>query len=118
MLKPDDFDPINAPPPDLWPAYLWIVLGAMIYAAAPELYDPFAAAAYFLFGGALALAVLGTVTARFEKLMGPILRDLIPAADNNTTPLLTTALRWLVLGMEGLAVMHLARITVVGLAAL
>lgn len=117
MLKPEDFDPAGAPPPDLWPAHLWIVLGALIYAAAPELYDPFAAAAYFLFGGALALLLLGTVTARFDKLMGPILRDLIPTNDDST-PLLATALRWLVLGMKGLAVMHLARITVVGLAAL
>lgn len=114
-LHNDDFDPANAPPPDLWPAYLWVALGGVIYVGAPQLYDPFSAAIYFIFGGCVALAVLGTVAARFDKMMTPVLRDMLPA-DGIGGALLAKALRWLVLGMEGLAVMHLSRITVIALA--
>jgi hypothetical protein len=107
--------PAAPPPPDLWPAWLWIALGALIYLGAPQFYSFAAGAAYFILGGCVALAVLGTLTARFNLMMGPILKDLFPA-EGLGGALPARALRWLVLGMEGLAVMHLSRLTVLWLA--
>lgn len=119
---PDRFDSKNNqedpfPPPDVWPANLWIALGALIYAGAPQYYDSTAAAAYFFLGGGFALIVLGTTTARFNKIMAPILLDLFPG-DGPGGRLLPKAVHWLTLGMEGLAVMHLSRLSIVGLARL
>ena len=107
--------PTDAPAPDIWPAHLWIALGALIYAGAPDLYDPFAAAVYFLAGGAVSLAVIGAATARFNRLIEPILRDMLPT-EGDGDGLLTAALRWLAVGMEGLAIMHIARIAIIALA--
>lgn len=103
------------PPPDLWPAWLWIVLGALIYSGAPHYYSTVAGAAYFIVGGCVALAGLGALTARFNRMAGPILKDLFPA-EGLAGELPARALRWLVLGMEGLAVMHLSRLAVTALA--
>lgn len=101
--------------PDAWPAWLWIGLGALIYVGAPQLYDPLSAAAYFFIGAWLALAVLGSVTCRFNRMMAPVLADLLPG-DSPVAPWLIRALNWLVLGMEAVAVMHLSRIAVIALA--
>lgn len=110
----DRFDPETIQP-DIWPTHLWIGLGAVIYVGAPQFYDPMAAAAYFVLGGCFALAVLGSSAARFNKMMEPILKDLFPA-DGIGGELTHKALHWLMLGMEGLAVMHLSRLTIVALA--
>lgn len=107
--------PTAPPPPDLWPAWLWIALGALIYVGAPQFYSFAAGATYFIVGGCSALAVLGSLTARFNQMMGPILKDLFPT-EGLGGELPARALRGLVLGMEGLAVMHLSRLTVLGLA--
>ena len=68
-----------------------------------------------MIGGCAALAGLGGLTARFNLMMAPILKDLFPS-EGLGGALPARALRWLVLGMEGLAIMHLSRLTVLALA--
>ena len=114
-LDPRRGPPAAPPPPDLWPAWLWIALGALIYVGAPQFYSFAAGAVYFIVGGCAALAGLGTLTARFNLMMGPILKDLFPAQGLGGE-LPARALRALVLGMEALAVTHLSRLAVLGLA--
>lgn len=115
VFDPRRGEPAAPPPPDLWPAWLWIALGVLIYLGAPQFYSFTAGAAYFIVGGCAALAGLGALTARFNQMMGPILKDLFPG-EGLGGELPARALRWLVLGMEGLAVTHLSRLTVLGLA--
>ncbi len=104
---PDAANGPEADAPDLWPAVMWILLGVGIYATAPDAWAWWKGFAYFLLGAPLMLLVTGTATARLNRTVTAMLKEVLPA-DDWLRPVMVAVLRAMLIVMEAWLVLYLS----------